>query len=440
MGTAAGRLSSRTAGALRAHAAAQRVHEVDDLGRLALFGRFDLLARALLLQQLLQRIFIVIFEFFRIEMPGLGRDDVGRDLQHVLGNFFVPDIVEVLVLLSNLIRESQREPEQAFAARLDLDDVHARGENDSAERHHAFLADRVADDREGLLADLPIGHHVVWVVQIEVVDLLPRHELVDLDRARALYGDGLEFLGFELDVFALADFVAFDDVGRVDFLLGLRVHFAVSDAVAGVLVDLMKPDFFALAARGKECDRTRAEREFQVAFPIRARGHGGTPIATRINESESYPVPATPWRRLPPWQVCVADLFSPALPVKLHCRGDSSRSNPWLLPPLNQGPRSGPSTPLCTSRAWSNGASKRCPPSTRTSCSLPALATAARSASASTSRSSRSKSNRRICADGTADVRRAFFRHEFPSRHRSDRQSGARSPVAERPTHALRGR
>src|SRR6266481_3147265 len=305
MGTAAGRLSSRAARAFRAHAAAQCVHEVDDLGRLALFGRFDLLARALLLQQLLQRILVVIFEFFRTEMSRFGVDDVGGERQHVLRDFLVLD-------------------------------------------------------------------------------------LVDLDRARALYGDGLEFLGFELDVFALADFVAFDDVGRVDFLLGLRVHFAVSDAVAGVLVDLMKPDFFALAARGKEWDRTRDEREFQVAFPIRARGHGGTPIPTRINERESYPVPATPWRRLPPWQVCVADLFSPALPVKLHCRGDSSRSNPWLLPPLNQGPRSGPSTPLCTSRAWSNGASKRCPPSTRTSCSLPALATAARSASASTSRSSRS--------------------------------------------------
>src|SRR5262249_55892100 len=113
-------------------------------------------------------------------------------------------------------------------------------------------------------------------------DLRLRHELVDLDGARALDGDGLELLGLELDILALADFVAFDDVGRVDILLGLRVHFAVFDAVAGVLIDLMKADFFALAARGKQRDRTRDERQFEVAFPIRTRGHGGAPIkATR---------------------------------------------------------------------------------------------------------------------------------------------------------------
>jgi hypothetical protein len=48
--------AARTATALRAHTAAQCIHETDDLCRFALPRRFDLLAGLLLLQQLLERI------------------------------------------------------------------------------------------------------------------------------------------------------------------------------------------------------------------------------------------------------------------------------------------------------------------------------------------------------------------------------------------------
>jgi hypothetical protein len=108
----------------------------------------------------------------------------------------------------------------------------------------------------------------------ELVDFLLRHELIDLEGARALDGDRLELLGLELDILALAHFVTLDDVGCVDVLVSLRVHFAVFDAVAGRLVNLMEPDLLPLAAGGKQRHRTRDEREFQVAFPVRARGHG----------------------------------------------------------------------------------------------------------------------------------------------------------------------
>ena len=47
--------------------------------------------------------------------------------------------------------------------------------------------------------------------------------------------------------------------------------FLVSDAVAGLFVDLIKADFLSLAARGKQRNGTRDEREFQVAFPISTR-------------------------------------------------------------------------------------------------------------------------------------------------------------------------
>src|SRR5262249_35207411 len=102
-------------------------------------------------------VFIMIFEFFRFEMPRFGLDDMRRELQHILRDLFVLDLVEILVLLADLVGVAQRDPEQAFAARLECDDVFARGENDSPERHHAFLADRLADDRERLLADLAVG-------------------------------------------------------------------------------------------------------------------------------------------------------------------------------------------------------------------------------------------------------------------------------------------
>ena len=102
---------------------------------------------------------------------------------------------------------------------------------------------------------------------------LLRHELVDLDRALALDGDSLEFFGLDLDVSALADFIAFDDVGRVDLVSGLGIDLSVFDTIARLFIDLVEADLFSFAARGEECNRTRYEREFQIAFPIRTWGH-----------------------------------------------------------------------------------------------------------------------------------------------------------------------
>jgi hypothetical protein len=73
---------------------------------------------------------------------------------------------------------------------------------------------------------------------------------------------------------AFADFVALDDVGGIDLLSGLGIYLAVFDAVARRFVDLIKADFLSLAARRKLSNRTRDERELQIAFPIRTRGHG----------------------------------------------------------------------------------------------------------------------------------------------------------------------
>ena len=75
----------------------------------------------------------------------------------------------------------------------------------------------------------------------------------------------------------LLDFVAFDDVGLLDLVAGLGVDLPVVDAIAGLFVELMEADLFALGRRRKKRDGAGDERELQVAFPVRAWGHGSTP-------------------------------------------------------------------------------------------------------------------------------------------------------------------
>ena len=98
------------------------------------------------------------------------------------GDLLVGNIVEIFVFLPHLVGIAQRHAEHALAARFERDDVLARREHHLADRDHSLLADGLADHGERLLADLAIRHDVVRVVEIELVDLLARHELVDLDR------------------------------------------------------------------------------------------------------------------------------------------------------------------------------------------------------------------------------------------------------------------
>src|SRR5262249_12039271 len=94
------------------------------------------------------------------------------------------------------------------------------------------------------------------------------------DGVRAADCDGFKLFGLDLYVLAFADFVALHDVRGIDLVSALRVHFEIFDAVPSILVDLMKADFLPFAGRRIQSDGTRDEREFEVAFPIRAGGHG----------------------------------------------------------------------------------------------------------------------------------------------------------------------
>ena len=107
----------------------------------------------------------------------------------------------------------------------------ARREHHLADRDHALFADGFPDHGERLLTDLAIRRNVIGVVEVEFVYLVLRHELVDVDCALALDRDGFELFGIKLDVLALADLVALDDVGGLDLVAAFGIDLAVFDAM-----------------------------------------------------------------------------------------------------------------------------------------------------------------------------------------------------------------
>jgi hypothetical protein len=130
-------------------------------------------------------------------------------------------------------------------------------------------------------------------LEIQFVDFFLGHELVYLNCPLALNRNRLKLFRLKLQVFALADFVALDDVGGLDFVARLGVHLPIFDAIARLLVDLMKADFLSLTARWIKRDRTGDERQLQIAFPVSTGGHGSTPTlnAAISNECGSGGVP-----------------------------------------------------------------------------------------------------------------------------------------------------
>ena len=235
-------------------------------------------------QQVFERVLVLVLELLRLEVAGLGFHDMHRQIDHILRDFFVLDGVEIIFFLAHLVRVTQRHAQHAFASRLKRNDVFARGEHDLADRHHAFLANGLTNDRERLLTDFAIGHDVIGIAQIKLVDFLTRHEFVDVDHALAFDGDRFELFRFKLDIFAFCHFIAFDDVGVVHLVAAFGVDLLVADTISSLFVDLMEADLFPLGGRRKQCNGAGNERQLQIAFPIRARGHDilstlrGTPI------------------------------------------------------------------------------------------------------------------------------------------------------------------
>jgi hypothetical protein len=93
------------------------------------------------------------------------------------------------------------------------------------------------------VTDLAIRHNVVGPHQIKIVDFVAGNELVDVDRARGLQRDVVEFVLADLEIGVGVDFVAFDDIFVSDFLAGVGINLLILDPMARLFIDLVEADF-----------------------------------------------------------------------------------------------------------------------------------------------------------------------------------------------------
>ena len=132
---------------------------------------------------------------------------------------------------------------------------------------------RSASEADSVGAGFSVRGDIIRVIEISPVDLVPRHETVDVDGVVALDRDRVDLLVRDLDIGALGVFVAAPLVGSLNRLARHLVDELLAQPVAGLLVDLAEGDALGTAGRGMQRDRARDERELEIALPIRTRRH-----------------------------------------------------------------------------------------------------------------------------------------------------------------------
>jgi len=131
----------------------------------------------------------------------------------------------------------------------------------------------VTNDRESILPHLAIGGEIVRRVNIPVIDLTSRNELIDLNCPRAFDLDGIDFLVFNNEVLAFCNLIPARRVFSGDNFTGLRIDVLLLQAVPRFSVDPVEAHLFAQRRRRIESNGTRNQRQPKVALPIRTRGH-----------------------------------------------------------------------------------------------------------------------------------------------------------------------
>uniref|UniRef100_A0A0N4ZIZ3 MOSC domain-containing protein n=1 Tax=Parastrongyloides trichosuri TaxID=131310 RepID=A0A0N4ZIZ3_PARTI len=153
----------------------------------------------------------------------------------------------------------------------------------------------LTDDAEGLLRQRPGGREIIGIVPVEAIDLLLRHEALDVDRLGALELDRFDLLIGQEDVFVLGHGIAFDQ-GRPLDRARVRVGGDHPDTVVGLGIDEVEVNLSARAGGRVERDRAGDEREAQVSLPGGAIRHfeppGRTPRPSRrINTMKRVSLP-----------------------------------------------------------------------------------------------------------------------------------------------------
>ena len=153
------------------HAALERIHQIDDVARLGLRQLRDRLAGVLGLDQRDQRILVAILELVRIEVRLLAFENMHGEIEHVGRHFDVGNVGEIVLLVAHLGAVAQRGRHDAIAARRQHQDALAAIEHHAGDADQVFLLHRLADDGEGLGADLVVGRDVVILIEIDFVHL-----------------------------------------------------------------------------------------------------------------------------------------------------------------------------------------------------------------------------------------------------------------------------
>jgi hypothetical protein len=120
------------------------------------------------------------------------------------------------------------------------------------------------------------------VIEIALVDFVLGHKAVDVDGVVAFDLNSVQLFLFDLDIFALFQFVAAGFLIAFDHVAGLGVDHLLLEPVAGLLVDHMEVGLFDRRRGRVERHRASHEGKFQGPFPIGARGHYNLRIVMRF--------------------------------------------------------------------------------------------------------------------------------------------------------------
>src|SRR5205823_2481698 len=169
------------------------------------------------------------------------------------------------------------------------------------ERHLARVAHRLGEETVGLLAAL-VGAEVVDVLEVDGVDPLEGHELVDVDGRAGRRLDRPELGVGEGDVALALELVALDQLVPLDDALAAGAVELLADARAALLVQQVEGRLLRLRGDVETDFRLRpAERTLDAAeVELERRGHARSKIVAMPCPKPMHMVasPKRPWRRL----------------------------------------------------------------------------------------------------------------------------------------------
>ena len=186
-----------------------------------------------------------------------------------------------LVLGRDLVCVEQRGQREAVTDGPDAHQLLLRTEHDAADADQLLLGERALEQRERPRGGIAIGPEPVGALELDRVDLVLVHELLELDRVARLGLHRLELLVGQRHVAALGDLVALHDLVRGHFLVLDLADPSLADARAVRRVQLVEPHV-AAPRRRVEPHRDVDQPEADGTGPRRARHAAPYPRPRRV--------------------------------------------------------------------------------------------------------------------------------------------------------------